>query len=322
MTIPLTTSASSTYTITPNTTGALGSSGSPVTFAVGAFKPASPVQSNTFKGYIDTTAGVSTLHVTSLDDGVSHSGFASFTGTLGTSFTASIAPGTGSNGAAIGQGLLSVTLPAGSSPGNSAYIGIGTLVSPAVNSSAFTPTNVIGLVSGAGYPRDLCRQCFADCLLASHVRKRPRCQARQLPCRRPAVIGTLHRHGRHRWRREPHRPRRCSSRAVLERVRVVVTVAGNYYPPISADATMQSIADDDRPRRIHPELTAAAPITNPVKVVVLTTERLRRSGRWRRAITRSPAARTHRARLGRLARSRPFPERRSPMAARLRLAQR
>ena len=72
----------------------MGSSGSPVTFAVGAFKPALPIQSNTLLGYIDTTAGVSTLHVTSLDDGVTHSGFARFTGTLGTSFTASIASGT------------------------------------------------------------------------------------------------------------------------------------------------------------------------------------------------------------------------------------
>ena len=32
------------------------------------------------KGYIDTTGGVSTLHVTSLDDGTTHSGFASGTG--------------------------------------------------------------------------------------------------------------------------------------------------------------------------------------------------------------------------------------------------
>ena len=74
--------------ISPNTTTAVGSSGSPVTFAVGAFKPALPVQANTLKGYIDTTGGVSTLHVTSLDDGTTHSGFASGTGTLGTSFTA------------------------------------------------------------------------------------------------------------------------------------------------------------------------------------------------------------------------------------------
>ncbi len=83
VTIPLTTSAAVTYVISPNTTAAVGSSGSPVTFAVGAFKPALPVQANTLKGYIDTTGGVSTLHVTSLDDGTTHSGFASLTGTLG-----------------------------------------------------------------------------------------------------------------------------------------------------------------------------------------------------------------------------------------------
>jgi hypothetical protein len=85
--IPLTTTATSTYAITPNTTAVLGSVGSPVTFAVGAWAPAAPVQSNTVKGYIDTTAGVSTLHVTSLDDGVSHSGFVRFTGTLSTVLT-------------------------------------------------------------------------------------------------------------------------------------------------------------------------------------------------------------------------------------------
>ena len=63
---------------------------SPSRSGAGAFNPAAPVQSNTVKGYIDTTGGVPTLHVTSLDDGTTHSGFVSFTGTLGTNFTGSI----------------------------------------------------------------------------------------------------------------------------------------------------------------------------------------------------------------------------------------
>jgi hypothetical protein len=132
VTIPLTAAAGTTYAITPNTTAALGSSGSPVTFAVGAFKPALPIQSNTLKGYIDTTAGVSTLHVTSLDDGTAHSGFASFTGSLTSSFSASIASGTNqlvvtaptSGNPVIGLGS-SVSIPGGT-PSTATVIGVGT----------------------------------------------------------------------------------------------------------------------------------------------------------------------------------------------------
>ena len=54
----------------------------------GNFKPAvpgspstsTPNVGSTFKGYIDTTSGVSTLHVTSFDNGGTHAGFTSFTG--------------------------------------------------------------------------------------------------------------------------------------------------------------------------------------------------------------------------------------------------
>jgi hypothetical protein len=144
--------AGAVYTLSATTTPAIGSAGAPVTFAVGAWAPALPVQSSTFKGYIDTTSGVSTLHVTSLDDGTSHSGFVSFTGTLGTSLTGSIVPGTGSNGAAIGQGLLTVSAPGGSPPANAA-LGVGTVVSDAVGCSTgcATPTTVVALGTGVGY---------------------------------------------------------------------------------------------------------------------------------------------------------------------------
>ena len=80
-TITLTTSSSSTYSITPNTTAALGSSGSPVAFSVGAYQPMAPlaqtaVLTSMIQGYISG----STLTVT----GVPTSGtgaYASFTGT-------------------------------------------------------------------------------------------------------------------------------------------------------------------------------------------------------------------------------------------------
>ena len=93
VTIPLTTTATSAYAITPNTTAVLGSIGSPVTFAVGAFAPrvAYPVEHG--QGLYQPCGGVSTLHVTSLDDGVSHSGLVTFTGTLGTNLTGRIDDG-------------------------------------------------------------------------------------------------------------------------------------------------------------------------------------------------------------------------------------
>jgi fibronectin-binding autotransporter adhesin len=64
-TIPLTTTASSTYAITPTSTAALGSSGSPVTFSVGAYGPATPLVSGGFNGANGYLAG-STLTVTSI----------------------------------------------------------------------------------------------------------------------------------------------------------------------------------------------------------------------------------------------------------------
>lgn len=149
VTIPLTTTATSTYAITPNTTAVLGSIGSPVTFAVGAFAPALPVQSNTVKGYIDTTGGVSTLHVTSLDDGVSHSGLVTFTGTLGTNLTGRIDDGGTANVNPVN--VLTVTSPGGAPPAN-AVIGVGTRVCPPVGTpGAFTCANVTALGTGAGY---------------------------------------------------------------------------------------------------------------------------------------------------------------------------
>jgi hypothetical protein len=106
------------YTVTfqSGTAAALGSISAPVKIALGHFKPALPIQSNTMQGYVDTTAGVSTLHVTSLDDGTAHSGFASFTGALSgtaggplTTLTTSAATGTIQIGMAVTDGGVNIT---------------------------------------------------------------------------------------------------------------------------------------------------------------------------------------------------------------------
>ncbi len=132
-TLALTGTAQSTYTLTfPTSANAanLGSIGSPVTFAVGAFKPALPIQSNTLKGYIDTTAGVSTLHVTSFDDGGTHSGFASFTGSLNTTFQGSTTSG---------SPTLTVTSPTVLSPSI-----VGMVLGPGM--TVYSGTTLLGTV--------------------------------------------------------------------------------------------------------------------------------------------------------------------------------
>ena len=263
VTIPLTTSSSATYAITANTTPARGSLGSPVTFAVGAFKPALPNQANTIKGYIDTTTGVSTLHVTSLDDGTSHSGFAGFTGTLGTSFTASVAAGTSSNGAPSGSGLLTVTAPTGVQP-TSSYIGIGTIVCPAVGSSAFTCTTVMGYAVSPATP--------GIGLNGSYVVDNPAVVTSQvmfgsgqLPgpattLQATSITGALQ-----------TGMAVSDGGASLTGSPLLITggsgsvwsVAGNYYPPIAADSTMQGTLTT----LVTGEYLQNSAITNPVKVV-------------------------------------------------------
>ena len=75
----LSSGAASTYTVTwPSAIAAnLASVGSPVTFAVGAWKPAKPLSTNPFNGYIDSVGGTPTLHMTSVTP------LATATGTLG-----------------------------------------------------------------------------------------------------------------------------------------------------------------------------------------------------------------------------------------------
>ena len=71
-------SPATTYTL--NFTGSAAAASSEAMKA-GKWAPMTPLQSATVKGYIDSPGGVPTLHVTSMDDGTTHSGFASFTAT-------------------------------------------------------------------------------------------------------------------------------------------------------------------------------------------------------------------------------------------------
>ena len=259
VTIPLTTSAAATYAISPNTTTAVGSSGSPVTFAVGAFKPALPVQANTLKGYIDTTGGVSTLHVTSLDDGTTHSGFASGTGTLGTSFTAKI-----DNGSSSAGNTLTVTLPTGAVPSN-AYIGIGTQVCPAVQApSAFTCANVTALGTGVGYNGTYtidgsAQLVTSQVMFGSGALPGPATTLQWTASAGTPVIGMAVNDGGASLTASPLLVTAVSGTTP----NYVLTVAGNYYPSISADATMQASLTTLVPG----EYIQNSAITNPVKII-------------------------------------------------------
>jgi hypothetical protein len=79
----------------------------------GAFRPALPNQASTMKGWIDTTSGVSTLHVPSLDDGTAHSGFVTLTGAAlsgGTLTSSSVSAGI-SQGMVVTDGGVHITGP-------------------------------------------------------------------------------------------------------------------------------------------------------------------------------------------------------------------
>ena len=135
-TIPLTTSASSTYAMTPNTTAAVGSISAPFTINVGAFAPAAPTPTSAVNGWIDQPSGVPTLHVSSTGTSSPNS-TVTFTGSLNVAFTASISGTT-----------LNVTLPAINNNGllNNPYIGIGTTITGA----GVTTATVTGFGTGGG----------------------------------------------------------------------------------------------------------------------------------------------------------------------------
>ncbi len=162
-TIPLLSSgAASTYTVTFATgvkSANVGSSGSPVTFSVGAFKPAVPLASNSFNGYIDNGSGSTpTLHVTSIPSTAT----ATFTATLGNTFTGNIpvgntlnvtaVPGDGYTKIGVGTTVIGAGIPTGTvvtaaiSVTNADGVGSYTLnnsVSTAVASEAMFATGVL-----------------------------------------------------------------------------------------------------------------------------------------------------------------------------------
>ena len=135
--VPLTTSAGSNYTITfaaGVTSANVGSASSPVAFSLGQYKPAAPITSNTFQGYIDSSPAT-TLHVMSLDSST-HSGFAKFAGTLSSQFTGSMTATTG---------VLTIGTAA------NAVVGVGTIVNSAPGAvTTFGPCTVTSLGTGLG----------------------------------------------------------------------------------------------------------------------------------------------------------------------------
>jgi hypothetical protein len=262
-TIPLTTSASSSYTVTfPTGVTSIndGSLGSPVTFAVGAFLPALPIQSNTIVGYIDTTSGVSTLHVTSLDDGVGHSGFAHFTGTLNTSFTGSTT---------LGSTALSVTAPTALQPGvYSAVLGpgmtvydnagnlLGTILSQPT-STASTPSGASGL-SGTYTLTAGATATYSGAMLGGGTQLAGPPTALTVS----SVTGTIQ-----------AGMAVTDGGASLTGAPLLITggsgsvwtVAGNYYPEIRGDTTMTATLSTLVPG----EYLQNTAITNPVKIAAL-----------------------------------------------------
>lgn len=164
-TIPLLSSgATATYTVTfaaGITSANLGSSGSPVTFSVGAFKPAIPAPGNSFNGYIDNGGGSTpTLHVTSIPS----SATATFTATLGNTFTGNIpigntlnvtslaAAGDGYTKLGVGTTIIGAGIPANTTVtaiiSVSNILGVGSYslsnsVSSAVASEAMFATGVL-----------------------------------------------------------------------------------------------------------------------------------------------------------------------------------
>jgi hypothetical protein len=273
VTIPLTTSGASTYAITPNTTAALGSSGSPVTFAVGAFKPALPIQSNTLKGYIDTTSGVSTLHVTSLDDGSSHVGFASFTGSLNTTFTGSTTSGsptlTVSSPTSIGPGILSAVI----GPGMTVYSGT-TLLGTVQSQATTTATSGFMGLSGTYTLSANATATASGTLLGGCASPSVGCLAG--PPTNLTVSGVTGTIAIGMGVTDGGASITGSPLLITAGSGTTWTVAGNYYPPVQGDATMAASFSTVVPG----EYIQNSSITNPVKVVGYQTGAIGQAGNY------------------------------------------
>ena len=197
--------------------------------------------------------------MTSLDDGTTHSGFASGTGTLGTSFTAKI-----DNGSSSAGNTLTVTLPTGAVPSN-AYIGIGTQVCPAVQApSAFTCANVTALGTGVGYNGTYtidgsAQLVTSQVMFGSGALPGPATTLQWTASAGTPVIGMAVNDGGASLTASPLLVTAVSGTTP----NYVLTVAGNYYPSISADATMQASLTTLVPG----EYIQNSAITNPVKII-------------------------------------------------------
>ena len=112
------------------TSANLGSSGSPVALKGGAFAPMTPLQSNTFTGYVDNAGSVPTLHITALPTSPTYAA-ATFTGSLVSSFTG----GTG------GTSSTTLTVTAPTSASAVPVLGVGTQIQT-------TPGTVLATVPG------------------------------------------------------------------------------------------------------------------------------------------------------------------------------
>jgi hypothetical protein len=154
-TIPLLSSgATATYTVTfaaGITSANLGSVGSPVTFSVGAFKPALPITSNNLNGYIDNGGGSTpTLHVTSIPPSATttFTGTATFTATLGNTLTGNIpigntlnvtaAPGNGYTPLGVATRIIGAGIPA-----NTVVTGIISITNSATGVGSYTLNNSV-----------------------------------------------------------------------------------------------------------------------------------------------------------------------------------
>jgi hypothetical protein len=219
----------------------------------GGFAPATPNAAITAQGYIDG-APATTLHVTALP---TSSGSATFTGTLTSEWTGTMTTG----------GLLTVSAVSGGSgacPGLSciAALGVGTIVSSAPGAATtFGPCPVTSLGTGLGGTGTYQTSCTPGSAIASELMD----GTGPLPSgpttlNVSSVTGTIQA-GQYI----------TDGAASLTGPPLLITggsgtkwtVLGNYYPAISADATMTASLSTIVPG----EYIRNASLTTPVKVL-------------------------------------------------------
>jgi hypothetical protein len=214
----------------------------------GGFAPATPVASITAQGYIDGSPA-QTLHVTSLDS-TGHSGFASFTGSLSSEWTGSMTTG----------GLLTIS----SVQTNSSMVaGVGTIVNSAPGAATtFGPCPITSLGTGLGAAGTYQTNCTPGTAIASELMD----GTGPLPSG-PTTLNVSSVTGAIQVGQYV-----TDGSASLTGPPLLVTqsigtnkwsVLGNYYPAISADATMTASLSTIVPG----EYIRNASLTTPVKIL-------------------------------------------------------